>query len=94
MQAAHTVTPSLSSNWLIVTRGYDLAMKHTFNSKERDRGEWKELLSSADNRFELRDIRRSQGSFLSVLEVVWTDERHEVEEQGGPTACRDNCGET
>ncbi|CAG8961583.1 hypothetical protein HYFRA_00006117 [Hymenoscyphus fraxineus] len=31
-------------------RGYDLAMKQNFNSKERDESEWKDLLLAADTR--------------------------------------------
>ena len=57
-----------------ICRGYDLAMKHTFNSKERDADEWAELLRAASARFKIQGIRQSPGSFLSLIEVVFEDE--------------------
>ena len=60
-------------------RGYDLAMKHTFNSKERDADDWLQLLQVADTRFKLKEIRASPGSFLSVIDVIWEDNLDEHE---------------
>ena len=54
-------------------RGYDLAMKHTFNSKERDADEWESLLQTADSRFHLKSIKSAPGSFLSLIEVSWDE---------------------
>lgn len=54
--------------------GYDLAMKHEFNSKERDADDWAELLRASDVRFKLKRIKCSPGSILSVIEATWEDE--------------------
>ncbi|KAF2757675.1 putative O-methyltransferase [Pseudovirgaria hyperparasitica] len=55
-----------------VILGYDLAMKHSFNSKERDVEDWGKLLAMADPRFEITRIAHTPGSILSVIEVAWT----------------------
>ncbi|KAL9083352.1 MAG: hypothetical protein Q9165_008552 [Trypethelium subeluteriae] len=52
-------------------RSMDLAMLGFHNGKERDRGEWEELLRSADARFRLVEARRSEGSMLTCMEVRW-----------------------
>ncbi|KAL8788074.1 MAG: hypothetical protein Q9195_007488 [Heterodermia aff. obscurata] len=54
-------------------RGYDLAMKQNFNSKERDANDWTGLLRDSDHRFKLGSIRCSPGSILSIIEVVWEE---------------------
>ncbi|KAI1407126.1 S-adenosyl-L-methionine-dependent methyltransferase [Hypoxylon sp. FL1857] len=54
-------------------RGYDLAMKMNFNSKERDADEWAALLKAADPRLRLGRITCSPGSILSVIEAVWEE---------------------
>lgn len=49
-------------------------MKQNFNSRERDVDDWVELLRVADPRFNLKSIKCSSGSILSVIEVIWDDE--------------------
>lgn len=56
------------------SRGYDLAMKQNFNSRERDADDWAELFGKADTRFKLKRITCSPGSILSVIEIIWVDE--------------------
>ncbi|KAL9074671.1 MAG: hypothetical protein Q9157_004300 [Trypethelium eluteriae] len=52
-------------------RSMDLAMLGFHNAKERDRGEWEELLRRADARFRLVEARRPEGSMLTCMEVGW-----------------------
>jgi len=54
-----------------LVRGYDLAMKAKFNSKERDADDWAALFEVADTRFKMGRVRCSPGSILSVIEAVW-----------------------
>ena len=65
-------------------RSLDLAMLATHNAKERDEGEWKDLLSRADRRFHVVEIRRPGKSRLSIIEVSWLADRGEdVGSSGG-----------
>ncbi|KAI9667914.1 MAG: hypothetical protein M1821_000734 [Bathelium mastoideum] len=50
-------------------RGFDLAMKHFFNSKERDAEEWAQLLASVDPRLKIYKIISPPGSLMSIIEV-------------------------
>lgn len=45
-------------------------MKQIQNAKERDRGDWESLLSLADSRFRIHDIKQPQGSEISIITVV------------------------
>ncbi|KAM0344479.1 hypothetical protein ACHAPU_007451 [Fusarium lateritium] len=51
-------------------RQKDLTMIQTFNAKEREVEEWRDLLNKADSRFVIRAIERPAASELSVIEVV------------------------
>lgn len=53
-------------------RAFDLVMKGCFNAKERDIQAWTELLKKADERFEIRDVKRPEGSQLQIIDVEWT----------------------
>jgi hypothetical protein len=53
-------------------RAFDLVMKECFNAKERDITAWTELLKKADERFEIRDVKRPEGSQLQIIDVEWT----------------------
>ncbi|CAI6332294.1 unnamed protein product [Periconia digitata] len=59
--------------------GYDLAMKHQFNGKERRIVEWEELFQKADPRFKMGRVVSMPGSLLSVIEFVWKPEDHTIE---------------
>lgn len=52
-------------------RGWDLAMKEAFNARERDIQEWTALIKGADKRFHILEVKRPQGSFLQIIEIVW-----------------------
>ncbi|KAL8828587.1 MAG: hypothetical protein Q9191_002505 [Dirinaria sp. TL-2023a] len=52
-------------------RGFDLAMKHVFNGKERDAEEWAALIERADSRLKIQKIVSPAGSLLSIIEVVF-----------------------
>jgi len=46
-------------------------MLSLFNSSERTLLAWRNLFALADPRFVLADIRRPEGSTMSVIEAVW-----------------------
>ncbi|OGM47206.1 hypothetical protein ABOM_003990 [Aspergillus bombycis] len=53
-------------------RSLDLCMMGMFNSNERTVEEWKGILSEADSRFKLINVRRpNPASLLWILEIVW-----------------------
>ncbi|ROV92194.1 hypothetical protein VMCG_09278 [Cytospora schulzeri] len=52
-------------------RGHDLCVKMAMNAKERTREEWEELLSTADQRFQIESIVMPKQSVHSVIEVLW-----------------------
>ncbi|OGM43332.1 hypothetical protein ABOM_008734 [Aspergillus bombycis] len=54
-----------------IMRVRDLTMMQAFNSHERDRGDWEDLLAAADPRLQLVQIVQPFGSVMSVLEVVF-----------------------
>ncbi|KAF4990515.1 hypothetical protein FGRMN_8415 [Fusarium graminum] len=51
-------------------RQKDLTMIQTFNAKEREVEEWRDLLNGADARLMIRTIERPAASELSVIEAV------------------------
>ncbi len=51
-------------------RQKDLAMLHTFNAKEREVEDWRNVLQKADPRLEIKAIRRPDGSHHSVIEAI------------------------
>lgn len=59
-----------SSTHEAALRQKDLMMIVTFNAKEREEEEWRDLLRRADPRLVVRAIRRPAGSELSVIEAV------------------------
>ncbi|KAL8737029.1 MAG: hypothetical protein Q9181_002093 [Wetmoreana brouardii] len=52
-------------------RSMDLAMLEFHNAQERDKASWAKLISSADSRFRVMDIKQPPGSRLSFIEVSW-----------------------
>ena len=48
----------------------DLTMAQSFNSKERELGDWMELLRSTVPRLHLRDLKQPSGSAMAVMVVV------------------------
>lgn len=52
-------------------RHFDMAMKQTFNSKERSENDWKNLLRKVDERFSVVEVRRPAGSQLGIIVVEW-----------------------
>ncbi|KAM5436481.1 putative 6-hydroxytryprostatin B O-methyltransferase [Microsporum ferrugineum] len=52
-------------------RARDMTMLEAFNSLERDLEDWKELLTSVDERLTLKSVVQPVGSVLSVLEVTF-----------------------
>ncbi|KAF5847073.1 hypothetical protein GGP41_003390 [Bipolaris sorokiniana] len=59
-----------SSTHEAALRQKDLMMIGTFNAKEREEEEWRDLLRKADPRLIVRAIRRPAGSELSVIEAI------------------------
>lgn len=52
-----------------IARARDLVMMQAFNSKERELGEWEELLTAADPRLKLVSTNQPFGSIMAILEV-------------------------
>ncbi|KAH7081198.1 putative O-methyltransferase [Paraphoma chrysanthemicola] len=52
-------------------RAMDLTMLQIANAREREMGEWENLFARADVRFKFVGPRYSEGSKLTMLEVVW-----------------------
>ena len=42
------------------------------NGKERDADDWAELLTGADNQFQLLRAVKLPGTFMGLIEAVWT----------------------
>ena len=54
-------------------RQLDMLMMTGWNSKERTEREWRELFTSADERFDFVGIRQSKQSALQIIEVIYRD---------------------
>lgn len=52
-------------------RGQDLAMMALFNSKERTREQWIELIGNADPRFVVANVTEMPPGPLALIEAVW-----------------------
>lgn len=52
-------------------RGQDLAMMALFNSKERTREQWVELIGKADPRFLVMGVTAMRTGPLALIEVMW-----------------------
>ncbi|PVH96576.1 S-adenosyl-L-methionine-dependent methyltransferase [Periconia macrospinosa] len=52
-------------------RAFDLVMKQCFNAKERSISDWTALLKKVDERFDIVEVKRPQGSQLQIIDVVW-----------------------
>jgi hypothetical protein len=52
-------------------RAFDLVMKELCNAKERNIGDWEALLKQADERFEIVEVKRLEGSQLQIMDVEW-----------------------
>jgi hypothetical protein len=52
-------------------RQFDIVMKELFNAKERSENDWRKLLASADERFNVVDIITPLGSQLGIVVVEW-----------------------
>ena len=52
-------------------RGMDLNMLSILNARERDADEWGALFAEADPRFEFQGVKRSNGSYLAIMEAIW-----------------------
>ncbi|KAI0428312.1 S-adenosyl-L-methionine-dependent methyltransferase [Xylaria sp. FL1042] len=59
-------------------RSNDIDMAATFNSREREIGEWESLLKTADQRFTLNTITQLDSSALSIIEVIWNGDMADV----------------
>ena len=51
----------------------DIAQLNIQNSREREREEYEELFHQADKRFKFLGVKTPSGSFLSIIEVVWSN---------------------
>lgn len=58
-------------------RQKDLTMIQTFNAKEREVDEWRDLLARADARLGIRAIEQPPGSELSVIEAILSSGKEE-----------------
>ncbi|KFA74750.1 hypothetical protein S40288_09858 [Stachybotrys chartarum IBT 40288] len=56
-------------------RAFDIIMKNNLSGKERTREDWETLLKTADSRFEVKDIKTSPGSDMSIIEVPKSERR-------------------
>ncbi|KAK3702482.1 hypothetical protein LTR37_014844 [Vermiconidia calcicola] len=52
-------------------RGFDTAMLAFMNAKERTLDEWKNMIRTADARFQFEQVIPLKNSLLSVIELVW-----------------------
>jgi 6-hydroxytryprostatin B O-methyltransferase len=52
-----------------IARARDLTMIQSFNSKERELDEWKDLITTADPRLQLIGVTQPFGSAMSILEI-------------------------
>ncbi|KAL4879071.1 O-methyltransferase-domain-containing protein [Aspergillus karnatakaensis] len=53
------------------SRDFDMYMLGFSNARERTRRDWEAVISAADERFQLTEVRQQKGSLLAVLEVTW-----------------------
>ena len=85
-----TVLPPPGSTSVVeeaLLRVRDLTMMQTFNSRERELGEFEELFKQAadgEGRLVLRNLVKPPGSMLSVMEVAY--EACSLEMEGGRDA--------
>jgi hypothetical protein len=49
----------------------DIRLMALFNNKEREVGDWKELFTAADSRYDVADVNAKAGEFFTVVEAVW-----------------------
>ena len=54
------------------SRYFDMTMLAFFNSREREREDWKDLFHEADERFTDIKIWTPEGSSFSIIEATWT----------------------
>jgi 6-hydroxytryprostatin B O-methyltransferase len=67
--------PGTEPVWLEQQRRKELlVMNILYNGRERDLGEWKELVESVDKRFVFQKVAQPEGSILGILEWIWVDE--------------------
>ena len=59
-------------------RCFDISMKATFNSKEREMGDWIQLFARADPRFKFVDAKVPPGSSLAVVHFRWEESSPDV----------------
>ena len=75
--------PSLVHRQLQVTpiayRSMDLVMLTFFGSRERTLREWKNIVSRADHRFEVKFKGAASGHQCDVLDVVWQGGKRPIE---------------
>ncbi|KAK4500835.1 hypothetical protein PRZ48_009027 [Zasmidium cellare] len=53
-------------------READINMMAVFNSQERDEKEWVQLFKTASPKFELEEVRRTEGAMLDIIVLRWT----------------------
>ncbi|KAI0867360.1 S-adenosyl-L-methionine-dependent methyltransferase [Hypoxylon argillaceum] len=64
--------PGMLSRWQEKKlRAIDLTMTEMQNARERELGDWKNLLRMADSRFEFQDAKKPEGSTLWLITVEW-----------------------
>ncbi|KAM3065297.1 hypothetical protein ACMFMG_004318 [Clarireedia jacksonii] len=51
-------------------RARDMTMLQSFNSCERDLRDWEDLVTHADERFQIVNVVRPQGSLMSLIEIA------------------------
>ena len=61
-----------------LSRCIDISMKATFNSKEREMGDWIQLFVRADPRFKFIDAKVPPGSSLAVIHFRWEESSSDV----------------
>lgn len=54
-----------------LVRAFDVVMEERLNSKERNIEDWTTLLKQADERFHVKEVKRSEGSTLQIIDVEW-----------------------
>lgn len=60
-----------SNKPLTALRGQDLAMMALFNSEERTREQWTDLIKRADQRFVIESVTPMPPGPLALIVVVW-----------------------
>ena len=69
-QGPDSTSSQLSRTEEMRLRVRDLTMMQTYNARERDLGEWKELLAMTDAALSLSKVVNPTGSDMAVLEIV------------------------